>query len=258
MIALRTEREIALLRQANEIVCRVHLALRDMIRPGVTTRALDETADKLIHDLGGIPAFKGYRGYPSATCISVEEVIVHGIPSNRALKEGQIVSIDVGVNYKGYFGDAAVTWPVGSVSEDRQRLLEVTDLALSRAVRAAKAGGYLQDIGRAVEKTCKPHGFGVVRDFVGHGIGTSMHEAPQIPNFDSGRRGPRLKKGMVLAIEPMVNMRSHEVILLEDGWTAITADRLPSAHFEHSIVVREDGGEILSNFGGCNWGKQPN
>lgn len=257
MIAIRTEREIALLRQANEIVCRVHAALRAMLRPGVTTKALDDAADHLIRELGAVSAFKGYRGYPACTCISVEEVIVHGIPSNRALKDGQIVSIDVGVNYKGYFGDAAVTWPVGEVSEDRRRLLETTDLALSRAVRAAKAGGYLQDIGKAVEKTCKPLGFGVVRDFVGHGIGTSMHEEPQIPNFDSGRRGPRLKKGMVLAIEPMINMRSREVILLEDGWTAITADRLPSAHFEHSVVVREEGGEILSNFAGCNWGQRP-
>lgn len=257
MIAIRTEREIALLRQANEIVARVHATLREMIRPGVTTRELDRVADDLIQQLGGIPAFKGYRGYPAATCISVEEVVVHGIPGPRALRDGQIVSIDIGVNYKGYFGDAAVTWPVGKVTQDRQQLLQTTNLALSRAIRAAKAGNYLQDIGKAVERTCKPLGFGVVRDFVGHGIGTAMHESPQIANFDTGRRGPKLKQGMVLAIEPMINMRSFEVELLEDGWTAVTADRLPSAHFEHSVVVREQGGEILSGAFGCDWGHLP-
>ncbi|MBI3119396.1 MAG: type I methionyl aminopeptidase [Candidatus Hydrogenedentes bacterium] len=257
MIAIRTEREIALLRQANQIVAAVHAVLKDMIRPGVITREIDAAAEAIIREKGAVPAFKGYRGYPAATCISIEEVVVHGIPSKRALKEGEIVSIDIGVSYKGYFGDAAVTWPCGLVSPDRRRLLEVTDLALSRAIRAAKVGAFLQDISRAVEKTCRADGYGIVRDFVGHGIGTAMHEDPQVPNFDTGRRGPRLKKGMVLAIEPMVNMRSHEVVLLEDGWTAITADHLPSAHFEHSIVVRENGGEILSASRECDWGQRP-
>lgn len=256
MIAIRTEREIELLRKANQIVAAVHAELKKHIRPGVATRELDVIAEKVIRQNDASPAFKGYRGYPAATCISVEEVIVHGIPGKRLLREGEIVSIDIGVNYRGYYGDAAVTWPCGEISEERRQLLETTDLALSRAIRAAKAGGFLQDIGRAVEKTCKPLGFGVVRDFVGHGIGTAMHEDPQIPNFDMGRRGPRLKKGMVLAIEPMINMRSRDVRLLNDGWTAVTADGLPSAHFEHSIVVREQGGEILSASPVCAWGQR--
>lgn len=254
MIAIRSEREIALLREANQIVAAVHTALAQMIRPGVTTRELDAAAEAIILEHGAAPAFKGYKGYPAATCISIEEVIVHGIPGKRALRDGEIVSIDVGVNHKGYFGDAAVTHACGEVDAARKRLLEVTDLALSRAIRAAKAGNFLRDIGRAVEQTCKPEGFGVVRSFVGHGIGTQMHEDPQVPNFDSGRRGPRLKPGMVLALEPMVNMRSHEVKVLADGWTAVTADGLPSAHFEHSVVVREDGGEILSASLACRWG----
>jgi len=257
MIAIRSEREIGLLREANQIVAKVHATLAGMIRPGITTRELDAAAEAIILEHGAQPAFKGYKGYPASTCISIEEVIVHGIPGKRALREGEIVSIDVGVNHRGYYGDAAVTHSCGPVDTARQRLLEITDLALSRAIRAAKAGNFLRDIGRAVEKTCRPEGYGVVRAFVGHGIGTAMHEDPQIPNFDSGRRGPRLKKGMVLAIEPMVNMRSHEVKVLADGWTAVTADGLPSAHFEHSVVVREEGGEILSASPECRWGQRP-
>jgi methionyl aminopeptidase len=245
-----------LLRQANQIVAEVHAELKQMIRPGVTTRELDRRAEEIIVGRGGSPAFKGYKGYPAATCISIEEVVVHGIPGKRALREGEIVSIDVGVHFRGYYGDAAVTWPCGEISADRKRLLEITDLALARAISAARVGGFLQDIGKAVEQTCKPHGYGVVRDFVGHGIGTSMHEDPQVANFDTGRRGPRLKKGMVLAIEPMINMRTHEVRLLDDGWTAVTADGLPSAHFEHSVVVREEGGEILSASPQCSWGQR--
>jgi methionyl aminopeptidase len=257
MIAIRSEREIALLRQANQIVARVHAALGRMIRPGITTRELDAAAEELIREAGASPAFKGYHGYPASTCISVEDEVIHGIPGDRVLEEGQIVGIDVGVCYKGYYGDAAVTRPCGSVDQGRQRLLDATDLALSRAIRAAKEGNFLRDIGCAVESTCEERGFSVVRQFVGHGIGTKMHEEPQIPNFDEGRRGPRLRSGMVLAIEPMVNMGTHQVIVLDDGWTAVTADGLPSAHFEHSVVVRKDGGEILSASPDCTWGQRP-
>ena len=254
MIAIRTEREIGILRKANEIVADVHATLQAMIEPGITTRELDEAAERMILSRGATPSFKGYRGYPAATCISVEEVVVHGIPGDRVIQEGQIVSMDVGVRYKGYYGDAALSVACGKIDANRQRLLRTTDRSLARAVKAARAGNYLRDIGRAVERTCREEGFGVVRVFVGHGIGTQMHEDPQIPNFDTGERGPRLKTGMVLALEPMVNMGTHEVRILGDGWTAVTADGKPSAHFEHSMVVREDGGEILSVTDKVVWG----
>lgn len=254
MIAVRTEREIAILREANQIVARVHAELARMIRPGITTGELDAAAEEIIRQHDALPAFKGYRGFPASTCISVEEVVVHGIPGKRVLKEGQIVSVDVGVEYHGYFGDAAVTLPCGEIDASRRRLLDTTERSLARAVKAAKAGNTVRDIGRAVELTCTKAGYSVVRDFVGHGIGTSMHEEPQVPNFDSGSRGAKLQAGMVLAIEPMVNMGTYRVKVLKDGWTAVTADGKPSAHFEHSVAVREDGGEVLSFLPGFTWG----
>lgn len=258
MIAIRTEREIDLLRQANAIVVRAHEALKKMVRPGISTAELDAAAEQIIRDAGAVPAFKGYHDYPAATCISVDEVVVHGIPGPQKLREGQIVSIDIGTRFKGYFGDAAVSIPCGRVDEARQRLLDVTDLALSRAIHAAKAGNCLRDIGRAIESLCRQYGFGVVRNFVGHGIGMELHEEPQVPNFDTGEPGPRLKEGMVLAIEPMVNMGTHKVRILEDGWTAVTGDGKPSAHFEHSVVVRAFGGEILSASDTFVWGRREN
>jgi len=257
MIAIRSEREIKLLREANQIVVAVHEALKEMVAPGVTTIELDKKAESIIAAHGAKSAFKGYHGYPAITCISVDEVIVHGIPGDRKLREGEIVSIDVGVEYQGYFGDAAVTWAVGEVDEMRRHLMYRTDLALSRAVRAARVGNYLQDIGIAVQSTCEPEGLGVVRDFVGHGIGTAMHEDPQIANFDTGQRGPLLKEGMVLAIEPMVNAGAHGVRVLADKWTAVTSDGKPSAHYEHSVVVRPGGGEILSKSDTLVWGQRP-
>lgn len=254
MTVIRSEREIELLRQANQIVARVHDAMTEMVKPGISTRELDTAAEAIIRESGATPAFKGYHGFPASTCISVEEEVVHGIPGERVLQEGEIVSIDVGTCYQGYYGDAALSHACGKVDADRQRLLDITDLALANAIRAACAGNYLRDIGRAVEQTCRPKGYGVVRDFVGHGIGTQMHEPPQVANFDTGVRGPRLKTGMVIAIEPMINMGTHKVRVLDDGWTAVTADGKPSAHFEHSIVVREDGGEILSASEKYPWG----
>lgn len=246
MIAIRTEREIALLRQANQIVAEVLSALADRVEPGVTTGELDAVAVEMIRGAGGEPSFLGYQGFPASTCISVDEVIVHGIPGKRRLKEGQICSIDVGVRYKGYYGDAALSVAVGELDEERQRLMEVTDRALANGIDAARAGNHLEDISRAVEDTVRGEGFSIVRNFVGHGIGTEMHAEPQIPNFRTGRRGPKLKAGMVLALEPMINAGTHEVTVLEDGWTAVTADGRPSAHFEHSIVIRDGDAEVLS------------
>jgi len=256
MIAIRTEREIEILRQANQIVAEVLVALAAQVKPGVTTRELDALAEEMILAREATPAFKGYHGYPAATCISVDEVIVHGIPGGQKLQDGQIVSIDVGTCYKGYYGDAAISVPCGRLDPERQRLLDTTDLALTRAIAAARDGNCLRDIGRAVEAVCAAEGFSVVRAFVGHGIGTQMHEEPQVPNFDIGQSGPRLKTGMVLALEPMVNMGGHKVRVLEDGWTAVPADGRPRAHFEHSVVVREDGGEILSFTAKRRWGRR--
>lgn len=254
MIALRSEREIDLLRDANQIVSRAHALLREMVQPGVTTGELDRAAEAFIREQGGVPAFKGYHGFPASTCISVDEVVVHGIPGKRRLEDGQIVSIDIGVRYKGYFGDAAVTWPVGNVDSERRRLLRSTEKCLAAAIGAAKAGNWLRDIALAIEAVCKKERLGIVRNFVGHGIGTQMHEEPQVPNFDTGERGPKLKSGMVLAIEPMINLGTADVKVLKDGWTAVTRDGKPSAHFEHSVVVREGAAEVLSASAECSWG----
>jgi methionyl aminopeptidase len=246
MIAIRTNREIELLRRANQIVAETHVALEEKVRPGVKTKELDAIAEEMILAAGGTPAFKGYQGFPASTCISVDEVIVHGIPGNRELQEGEIVSIDIGVNYKGYIGDAALSMPCGQVDEERSRLLETTERALAAGIAAARAGNYRQAISRAIEAEVVKEHFAIVRDFVGHGVGTSMHEDPQIPNFDDGQKGPLLKPGMVLAIEPMVNAGTEEVKVLSDKWTAVTADGRPSAHFEHSIVITEGEADILS------------
>lgn len=253
-IAIRSDREIEILREANQIVSQVLTTLAAMVQPGVKTKELDKAAGEIIRSHGATPAFLGYRGYPAATCISVDEVVVHGIPGERALRAGEIVSMDVGTCYKGYFGDAAITVACGEIDAGRKRLLAATDLALTRAIKAARVGNYLEDIGRAVESVCHPGGLGIVRDFVGHGIGAQMHEEPQIPNFVTGERGPMLRAGMVLALEPMINLGTHKVRVLRDGWTVVTADGKPSAHFEHSVVVREEGGEILSGSPVLTWG----
>lgn len=257
VIALRTEREIEILRKANQIVAEVLDAMADAVAPGVSTSELDALGEGLIRQMGGIPSFLGYRGYPRATCISVDEVIVHGIPGARRIDIGQIVSIDVGVLYKGYHGDAAITVPCGRVDALRQRLLDTTDRALGAAIDAVRPGRHLQDVSRAIQDTCESEGFSVVRVFVGHGIGTEMHEDPQIPNFVTGDRGPKLRSGMVLAIEPMVNAGTPEVRVLQDKWTAVTADGRPSAHFEHSVVVRDNGAEVLSQTPKRAWGLRP-
>jgi methionyl aminopeptidase len=246
MVIIKSPREIEQLKRSSAMVAEVFEKLRGMIVPGITTKELDQVAEEYILLKGGRPAFKGYRGFPATVCTSINEEVVHGIPSERRLKEGDIVSLDVGVNYIGYFGDAAITLPVGEVDPEAKRLLEVTQKALYIGIEEAKAGNRLFDISYAIQSWVESHGFSVVRDFVGHGIGKELHEEPQIPNFGTPHQGPRLEKGMVFALEPMVNEGTHEVRVLSDGWTVVTADGKRSAHFEHTIAVSDDGAEILS------------
>jgi methionyl aminopeptidase len=246
MVIIKSPREIEQLKRSNVLVAEVFEKLRGMIVPGITTKELDQVVEEYILSKGGRPAFKGYRGFPASLCISINDEVVHGIPGQRRLKEGDIVSLDVGVNYNGYFGDAAITLPVGEIDPEAKRLLEVTKKALYIGIEKAKAGNRLFDISYAIQSWVESHGFSVVRDFVGHGIGRDLHEEPQIPNFGTPHQGPRLEKGMVFALEPMVNEGTHEVKVLSDGWTVVTADGKRSAHFEHTIAIMDDGAEILS------------
>jgi methionyl aminopeptidase len=247
VITLKSPREIELLKRSNAIVAEIFEKLKGMISPGITTQELDGVAEEIILSRGAIPAFKGYRGFPATICVSINEEVVHGIPGQRRLKEGDVVSLDAGVNLKGYFGDAAITLPVGEVDAVARRLLEVTEKALYIGIEKAKAGSRLFDISYAIQAWVESHGFSVVRDFVGHGIGKSLHEEPQIPNFGSPHQGPRLEKGMVLALEPMVNEGSYDVKVLADGWTVVTMDGKRSAHFEHTIAITDGPAEILSS-----------
>ena len=246
MIIIKSPREIEQLKRSNAMVAEVFNRLKGMIVPGVTTKELDQVAEEYILSKRGRPAFKGYRGFPATLCISINEEVVHGIPCQRRLKEGDIVSLDVGVDFVGYFGDAAITFPVGEVDPEAKRLLEVTEKALTIGIEKAKIGNRLFDISYAIQRWVESHGFSVVRDFVGHGIGKDLHEEPQIPNFGTPHQGPRLEKGMVFALEPMVNEGTHEVRVLSDGWTVVTADGKRSAHFEHTIAITDDEAEILS------------
>lgn len=246
MIIIKSQREIDYLKQSNAIVAEVLENLKKMIAPGVTTKELDQMAEDYILRKGARPAFKGYRGFPATLCVSINDEVVHGIPNQRQLKEGDIVSIDVGVNYIGYYGDAAITLPVGEIDPVAKRLLEVTEKALYIGIDEARVGNRLFDISYAIQSWVESNGFSVVRDFVGHGIGRDLHEDPQIPNFGSPRQGPRLEKGMVFALEPMVNEGTYQVKVLSDGWTVVTADGKRSAHFEHTIVITGNRAEILS------------
>jgi methionyl aminopeptidase len=246
MVIIKSPREIEQLKRSSAMVAEVFEKLRGMIVPGITTKELDQVAEEYILLRGARPAFKGYRGFPATLCISINDEVVHGIPGQRRLMEGDIVSLDVGVNYIGYFGDAAITLPVGEVDPEAKRLLEVTKKALYIGIEKAKAGNRLFDISYAIQSWVESQGFSVVRDFVGHGIGKELHEEPQIPNFGTPHQGPRLEKGMVFALEPMVNEGTHEVRVLSDGWTVVTADGKRSAHFEHTIAITDDGAEILS------------
>ena len=247
MIVCRSQAEIDTLRRVNQLVGRILAELRDMVAPGVTTQDIDVLAERRVREAGAVPAFKGYHGYPATICASLNEQVVHGIPSSkRPLAEGDILSIDMGAKLDGFFGDCAVTVPVGRVSPEATSLLKVTEEALFRGIDAVKPGARVSDIGAAVQQHVEAHGFSVVREFVGHGIGTALHEEPQIANYGPGGRGPRLAEGMVLAIEPMVNVGKPAVKVLKDGWTAVTRDGSLSAHFEHTVVVTRDGREILT------------
>jgi methionyl aminopeptidase len=247
VIVCRSASEIDRLRAANQFVSQVLTELEASVAPGVTTAELDRLAERLVRDGGAVPAFKGYRGFPATLCASVNEEVVHGIPSPaRALKDGDIVSLDMGVKLNGFFGDSAVTVPVGRIPETVTRLLRVTREALDRAIEQVRAGGRLSNIGHAVQAWVERHGFAIVREFVGHGIGEALHEEPQIPNYGTPGRGPKLAPGMVLAIEPMVAMGRAETRVLSDGWTAVTRDGSLAAHFEHTVVVTADGAEVLT------------
>lgn len=247
MIVCRSAAELEKMRAAGRLVGQVLTALAAKVAPGVTTADLDAIAEGLIVDAGAIPAFKGYHGYPATICASVNDEVIHGIPSGqRVLQAGDVISIDVGASLGGFFGDSAVTLPVGQVSEAAATLLRVTDESLYKAIEVVKPGGRVSDIGHAVQKHVEAYGFSVVREFVGHGIGQQMHEDPQVPNYGEPGRGPRLAEGMVLAIEPMVNAGKAAVKVLSDGWTAVTRDRSLSAHFEHTVAVTADGPWILT------------
>ncbi|HZM60833.1 MAG TPA: type I methionyl aminopeptidase [Vicinamibacterales bacterium] len=246
MIVCRSQSEIEKLRRVNQLVARILDELRNTVAPGVTTRDLDALAERRVREAGAEPAFKGYHGYPATVCASVNEQVVHGIPSSRALVEGDILSIDMGAKLDGFFGDCAVTVPVGAISAEAASLLRVTEEALFRGIQAVKPGARVSDIGAAVQAHVEAHDYSVVREFVGHGIGTSLHEEPQVANYGPGGSGPRLSEGMVLAIEPMVNAGKAAVKVLSDGWTAVTVDRSLSAHFEHTVVVTRAAVEILT------------
>ena len=246
MITCRSTAEIEKLRRVNQLVGSILAELRAMVAPGVTTEEIDARAETRVREAGAQPAFKGYHGYPATVCASINEQVVHGIPSKRGLVEGDIISIDMGAKLDGFFGDCAVTVPVGHVSNDAADLLRVTEEALFHGIEAVRPGARVSDIGAAVQRHVEGFGFSVVREFVGHGIGTSLHEEPQIANYGPGGRGPRLAEGMVLAIEPMVNAGKAAVKVLSDGWTAVTRDGSLSAHFEHTVVVTRDGCEILT------------
>lgn len=246
MIILKSLQEIEKIRSAGRIVAGTIEELRKRVCPGITTGELDRMAEEFITKKGGAPAFKGYKGYPNTACISVNDEIVHGIPSERVLKEGDIVSIDLGVLLDGYYGDAAITLPVGRINNGAKRLLDVTEAALYRAIEKTVVGSRVSDISFTIQSYVENAGYSVVREFVGHGIGRSLHEDPPVPNFGEPGKGPRLKAGMVLAIEPMVNMGASDLFVLNNGWTAVTRDRSLSAHFEHTVAVTEGGPEILT------------
>lgn len=246
MVILKLPEEIERARASNRIVAEVLSRLREKVKPGVKTKDLDRFAEKIAEKRGARPAFKGYHGYPHSLCISINEVVVHGMPSERVLEEGDIVGLDFGVFYQGFFGDSTVTLPVGKVTAKALRLLQVTEQSLYAGIAQAREGNRLGDISAAVQSVVEEAGYSVVRDFVGHGIGKDLHEEPQIPNFGQKGRGIELKKGMILAIEPMVNEGKCKVQVLPDGWTVVTKDGSLSAHFEHSVAITEHGPDILS------------
>jgi methionyl aminopeptidase len=249
-MTLKSPREMGLLRVSNRIAAEALGELKKLIEPGILTAELDRFAESLVREKGAKPAFKGYNGYPNTLCTSINEAVVHGIPSSRKLEEGDIISLDIGTIYRGYYGDAAITLAVGSISEEAKRLLQVTEGALLRGIGEAKSGHRVSDISHAIQEFVEENGMFVVKAFVGHGIGTALHEEPQIPNFGPPGKGPLLRPGMVLSIEPMVNLGTPDILILEDGWTAISKDRSLSAHFEHTVAITEEGTEVLTALNG--------
>lgn len=246
-ITLKSRKEIQIMRKANQIVAETLALLEGMVRPGLSTMALDQRAEEYARSRGAVPAFKGYRGFPCSICASLNEQVVHGIPSAQTiLQEGDIISIDFGVKYDGFYGDAAITVPVGRIAPETEALVRITRESLDQAIAQVRVGNRVNDISRAVQLHVEGQGFSVVRQFVGHGIGSQLHEPPEIPNYHRDERTPRLLAGMVLAIEPMVNAGAYEVKVLADGWTVVTVDRQPSAHFEHTVLVTAGEPEVLS------------
>ncbi|MEQ8909325.1 MAG: type I methionyl aminopeptidase [Vicingaceae bacterium] len=246
MIYLKTEEEIDLVRESSLLVGKTLAEVAKLVEPGVTPLELDRVAEEFIKDHGGVPGFKGYNGFPNTLCTSVNHQVVHGIPSKEPLQNGDIISVDCGVLLNEFFGDVAYTFEVGEVNEDVRALLKVTKESLYKGIEAAKAGNRIGDIGFAVQEHAEKHGYGVVRELVGHGLGKNLHESPEVPNYGKRGSGMKLKEGLVLAIEPMINLGKRNVKQDQDGWTIITADKLPSAHFEHDIVVRKGEAEVLS------------
>ena len=246
MINIKSDYEISLMRKAGNIVYRTHKYLEPYIKPGITTKELDKLAYDFIISQDATPSFLNYNGFPGSICTSVNDEVVHGIPSNRKLKNGDIIGIDIGANYKGYHGDSAWSYKVGSVSKETEYLLEHTEKALFEGLKQVKPGNRIGDISNAIETYANAHNLGVVRELVGHGVGSNLHEEPDVPNYGKKGTGPLLKEGMTIAIEPMLNLGTHKIYILDDDWTIITRDGSPSAHFEHSVVVTKDGYRILT------------
>ncbi|MCL7749065.1 type I methionyl aminopeptidase [Halalkalibacter alkaliphilus] len=246
MIICKTEREIEIMREAGKIVALTHQALKEHIQPGISTKDLDEIAEKLIRSHGATPSFKGYNGFTGSICASVNEELVHGIPGKRVLKDGDVISVDIGAYYNGYHGDSAWTYAVGEISKKDQELLDVTEASLFKGLEFAKPGNRLSDISHAIQSYAEPLGYSIVREYVGHGVGQDLHEDPQIPHYGPPGKGPRLKPGMVLAIEPMINAGTRYVRTLSDNWTVVTVDGKNCAHFEHTIAITDSGFEILT------------
>lgn len=246
MIAFKSAAELEAMRQSSRIVATVLAELEPLIRPGIRTRDLDLYAEKRTRELGAVPAFKGYRGYPASVCVSVNEEIIHGIPSGRLLQDGDIVSLDFGVLFEGFYSDSALTAPVGRVSPEALKLIETAERSFFKGLERMKDGARLSDVSAAIQEYVESQGFSVIRQFVGHGIGRALHEEPQVPNFGVPGRGPKIRPGLTVAIEPMIAAGGPEVEILEDGWTAVTRDRRLAAHYEHTVAMTENGPEILS------------
>lgn len=246
MITIKSEREIELMREAGKMVSMTHQYLKNFIKPGITTKELDRLAEEYIRKMGGVPTCKGYEGFPATLCTSVNDTVVHGIPDNYKLKDGDIITIDMVIGYKGYQGDAAWTYAVGEVSDDKKYLMEHTEKALYEGVKQVKPGNRIGDISNAVEEYANKHHLGVVKELCGHGIGREMHEDPEVPNYGTKGTGPKLREGMVICIEPMLNLGTADIYMLDDEWTIKTDDGKPAAHYEHTILVTKDGYEILT------------